>query len=86
MNYRAVLHDPDTITERPIQILGSVLAEVKRWAREILVKAKSMDSKVLIYETTEQCIEVVTKPIAVQSAQNAQTNPPAAPVAIPQDK
>lgn len=63
LRYRALLVDPGTVQERPIQIMGNDRARMDEWAAIVLKKAKSPDATVEIYETTESKVATITKEV-----------------------
>jgi hypothetical protein len=61
--YRAILIDPgNTAQERPLQIFGNDLPELKNWAAKVLRTAVSPLAVVNIYQTLEQHIAMICKP------------------------
>jgi hypothetical protein len=61
MTYRAVLIDPESQKEKPVQVLGNHYVEIRRWAAEVL-KTAGADSVVNVYQTIEQHIAIIAKP------------------------
>jgi hypothetical protein len=60
--YRAVLIDPgNSAQERPLQIFGNDLPELKNWAVKVLRSAISPLAVVNIYQTLEQHIAMIPK-------------------------
>ena len=61
--FRAILVDPgNAAQERPLQIFGNDLPELKNWAAKVLRSAVSPDAVMNIYHTIEQHIAMVCKP------------------------
>jgi hypothetical protein len=65
--YRAILDDGDTTRERPLEIFGNDLSEIRRWAGVVLLKALDGGS-VNIYQTIEQHVEIILKKRLEESA------------------
>jgi hypothetical protein len=60
MKYRAVLLEPNTEREKPLQIFGHNYQEITRWAEEVLRPAAD-GAVVSVYETAEQQIALIPK-------------------------
>jgi len=60
--YRALLVDPGNATaERPTQIFGNDRQEIDRWAEAVLKNAISDAAMVLVYQTVEQQVAMISK-------------------------
>lgn len=59
-NLRAVLTDPDSTADRPIQIVGTDRAEIDRWANDVL-KAAGPAAVIKVYLTIEVIVDLLSK-------------------------
>jgi hypothetical protein len=58
--FRAILNDGDATRERPLQIYGNDLAEIRRWASVVLETALP-GAGVDVYQSVEQHVELIPK-------------------------
>jgi hypothetical protein len=59
-HFRAILNDGDATRERPLQIYGNDLAEIRRWAAIVLETALP-GAAVNVYQSVEQHVELIPK-------------------------
>lgn len=62
LNFRAILVDPgNTTAERPNQIFGTSRPEINEWADKVLATAIAKNAAVLVYQTVESQVDIITK-------------------------